>query len=771
MKFLKNLNIFYFLHLELLFIFNFLVLSEWNLSFVGPALISGYLVSIPGFLFWNIIRKNINITWEDIVYSVGLSIATLMLGGLLLNNVSLLISYTTPLTKIPLLFLVNIIVLLLIFLNFIFRKNKKREPLNLDANVDKLKVVNSVILLIIVTFLPFLSIIGTSLLNNGGPNTFILLNLITICFLILFIGLFHSKLMDSLYPYTMLMIAITILLNISLRTWHINGTDIMTEFRMFQTSLINSYWSMDLQKHTYNACLSITILPVIFEKLTNINSEYIFKFLMQIIFAFTPVIVFLYTKKFMTPVNSFLAGILYISFPIFIGSMSMHIRQEIAFLFFSLLVYSLFNKSLNGLSKAIILLIFGFSMIVSHYSTTYICLALFILWFMINKFLYLISLKSRNFKTIFSKSQIPLWFLVSLILISSYWYVYIVSINTQVISIGSKILSNLSLTMSNDTRMDQTSLLNQFNIHYKQSDKNKLLNDYYEKIRSLPIKDTKFYYPPESYKEYHPFYIPVTVTPLNIPSNAFLAIVYFMETIKKLLKIFILIGVLTLLIQNYKKISSGIVKNNKYKDYLLLSSIGLFLLFLFTVLPYITIEYDALRTTQQLLLILLYPAIIGCELLLSHKLINHYKTLIVSGFIIFYFSTYTGIINYFTGGFPSSFILTNGIESERYVVSGEEIESARWLESHKINYKLIHSDPDSVSRINMSTISKMNLNQLIMPSRVYKDSYIYLNKFNLHKGVTHSSYNGEYMRFTIPIWFYENYKDSIYNNGGSKIYH
>jgi len=59
------------------------------------------------------------------------------------------------------------------------------------------------------------------------------------------------------------------------------------------------------------------------------------------------------------------------------------IRQEVAFLFFGLMLLVLFSKGIKPTLKKELFVLFGASMIVSHYSTAYIALALFTLTYIL----------------------------------------------------------------------------------------------------------------------------------------------------------------------------------------------------------------------------------------------------------------------------------------------------------------------------------------------------------------------------------------------------
>ena len=123
--------------------------------------------------------------------------------------------------------------------------------------------------------------------------------------------------------------------------------------------------------------LSLTILPTILSNLSNTENHFVFKLLFQFLFSLVPLIMFLIFRRF-TKNNLviFLGAFFFIIQPYFIA---IQIRQAIAFVFFSLLFLIYLEKDLSLPTHKLFFVIFGISMIVSHYSTSYIALVLLVI--------------------------------------------------------------------------------------------------------------------------------------------------------------------------------------------------------------------------------------------------------------------------------------------------------------------------------------------------------------------------------------------------------
>ena len=212
-----------------------------------------------------------------------------------------------PLSLIPLLICLD--AFLLFFWITAYLRNKFFLFKIVIPKLDRLNIVFFIVSIIF----PILSFLGTTILNNHGPNYLTLTMLGGVVVYVFFIVLYKDKLKGSIYPWAILMISIALLLMYSFRSWHVSGFDIHQEYQMFQLTKENFYWSMaNFPGHAYNACLSITILPTILISFLNINDEYIFKLVFQIVFSFVPVIIFLFLRRYSIKIFAFLASFFFI---------------------------------------------------------------------------------------------------------------------------------------------------------------------------------------------------------------------------------------------------------------------------------------------------------------------------------------------------------------------------------------------------------------------------------------------------------------------------
>ncbi len=311
------------------------ILELLHANFLGTTTLLAFCASIvlPGFLISLILQIRKISFWENLLLIVGLSIAFLEFGGLLLNILLPLLGIKNPLAFQNIVVGFDVYILLLFILAWIRTKQHVfRIQLPRHSKIEKLFYALPI-------FFPILSTLGAIVLNNGGSNSLTLILLGTIAFYSLLLILFRNKISVDLYPFALFFIGLATLFTTSLRSWYITGHDIETEYYVFKLTNTHHIWNMAFYQDAYSACLSITILPTILTNLLSIQDMYVYKVIFQILFATSPVLVFFILRNYTTPIFAFLSAFLFMSFPTFINDMPMLNRQEIGFIFFGLALY------------------------------------------------------------------------------------------------------------------------------------------------------------------------------------------------------------------------------------------------------------------------------------------------------------------------------------------------------------------------------------------------------------------------------------------------
>ncbi|MFZ2071223.1 MAG: DUF2206 domain-containing protein [Halobacteriota archaeon] len=342
-----------------------------NIPFLRQIFSFLFITIIPGLLLIQILNLNKLSFLEKFILSWGLSISFLMFFGLALNNLSLAIGYLTPLSINSLLISLNIATFILAFIGY-----KMNKDLTFSLPDFNLSTSEKAFFIVPVLF-PALTIFGTYIMNTTNNNSILIFLSFLIPVYVAFMCFFDHKIPDRMYPFTIFMISLSILLMLSLTSFHLVGRDIHQEFNLFRRTWDNMHWQILSVNNPLDACLSISLLPTIYQAFLNVNPEHLFKVLYPLIYSVTPIIVYIISRKYVKDSYAFLAAIFFMFQHIFIDT-TMTSRTSVAVLFFALAMFVLFKDEIDPVKKRLLFIVFLASTIISHYSTTYIFLFILI---------------------------------------------------------------------------------------------------------------------------------------------------------------------------------------------------------------------------------------------------------------------------------------------------------------------------------------------------------------------------------------------------------
>jgi len=163
----------------------------------------------------------------------------------------------------------------------------------------------------------------------------------------------------------------------SLRGHFVYGWDITAEYHVLTSTWANGVWHTAHPQDAYGAMLSLTVLPAAIHALTGVSSLVLLKAVYPALFALFPVAMFTLASRLLSRRYAFVAAAFVAVQNYFFQQLPAIARQEIGLLLFVVLVAAVFDTRLRGRSSAGWILLLGLGVAVSHYSTTYMALALF----------------------------------------------------------------------------------------------------------------------------------------------------------------------------------------------------------------------------------------------------------------------------------------------------------------------------------------------------------------------------------------------------------
>ena len=326
-----------------------------------------FLSFLPGVLILRVLGIHRISPIESILYSVGLSLTFLMFIGLMANVVYPAIGILRPISTLPLIITIGVMLLVLCLLVY-WRDKGFSNPI-----IPHLKIRNifspPVLFLLL---LPVLTVLGAYMVNLYGNSILLLVVIAMIALTVLLIAL-NRFIPRELYPLAIFMIAISLLFHSSLNSFSLVGHDSRIEYFFYKTVEVNAHWNAMLPYAVpTNSMLSTTILPSIFTSQLGIDGTPLFKVIYQLFFALVPLAVYQAFRTRFGDRTAFLSAVVMISYFEYFGEMPFILKQEIATLFIALLVLVMLNSTARILGSRVLFLAFTAGLIVSHYATSYL---------------------------------------------------------------------------------------------------------------------------------------------------------------------------------------------------------------------------------------------------------------------------------------------------------------------------------------------------------------------------------------------------------------
>jgi len=332
-----------------------------------------FLTFVPGLLILRILKIHRVSAVESLLYSVGLSIAFIMFTGLLANFVLPLIGVSRPISILPLGATLTAFTLILGVIAYI-RDRDFSAPTQFNKT-SIARILSPTYLLLLL--LPLLAVLGT-LLVNVYHNNLVLLFFIVVVACIVVLAAFR-KLPQNAYGMAIAMIALGLLLHTSLVSSglafsHLQGLyggDIHVEYYLQNLVLQNGYWDATIP-NTYNTALSVVLLCPTYSMVLGLDGVWVLRVMYPLIFSLVPLVLFHIFREQIGARRAFLSAFFFMTMITFFTLMTITTRQQIAELFFALLVLLMIDRRLMPKQRVTLAITFSASLIVSHYALAYI---------------------------------------------------------------------------------------------------------------------------------------------------------------------------------------------------------------------------------------------------------------------------------------------------------------------------------------------------------------------------------------------------------------
>ncbi|HKX24402.1 MAG TPA: DUF2206 domain-containing protein [Candidatus Saccharimonadales bacterium] len=733
-----------------------------------------YLSLMPGYVLYRTIAGYIRgeMKARVLAYIVGLSLISLMVIGLVLNQVLPWLAHMDrPLVSTT---MAPAIAGFVVFFTFMTAFRRKTQNLRRFKKYLTLAFWRSksrefwltVTIGLLLVLLPFLGVAGATMLNNSGPN-WLALGAIGLVGAVIF-GLSWTKRvqLQSLYPLALYSATLTILLGTSMRGWEVTGHDVMQEFQVFQLTTLHSLWDMKFYQDAYTACLSITILPTVLQKLSGMPDLYLFKLWFQLLFALIAPLMYSGLRTYVPRKMAFLAAVIFVTFPAFLTDIMMLNRQEVAIFCFALALFVALDKRLSTFARhALMIILFG-GMVLSHYSTSYITALILIvatglgfgLWVIrpLTRRLKIEALQAKTF-TLFPAYIAPM-VLLMIIGWSGLATHTAGNIADTIKGIGNDVVRVVNPNAAPPRQAAPAEKAEASVDTYA---------DYAYQTRQY---DASEYYPDSTSTDFEPIEVPERNAPLSPLASALHLPADLLQKVYDLARQGY-VGLLTLLL------AVGLVlmvfrrtATRLPLQYPLLGIACLVVVVIQVVLPSEAVNYGLARVIQQGLVILALPGVAAAVWVLGKvKFKFELRFRMVAGVLVALFLVLSGFISTLTGGYRPVLAFSNsGFYYQAYYTHPEEIEADKWLAANAPSGSRVYAD--EFSRRRMITYANIFPEPTLVPSAIPEDSYVYLSRGNTTTGQVPVYYDGELLFYNVPFYFLNTHKTLVYNSGGVRIY-
>jgi uncharacterized membrane protein len=707
-----------------------------NIPIFQEILFTVYLMFIPGILILRILRIHNLSNINTMFYSIGISLFFIMFSGLILNYFAPYIGIKNPISHSIITLLNSTLTIILLIINYIFDRNYK-PVWNKTAH---LKFSKNYFLI----FLPFLAIFGTYLMNNYQENFLLIIMILIISILPILVA--FDKINKKYYPLMILTITTSLILHTTLISNHIWGYDIHNEYYVAKTVISNGLWDYNFNT-ILNSMLSITMLGPIYSIFSGVNLNWTYKLVYPLIFSLVPLVLYQIYQKFTTKKIAFLSSFFFMSFFIFFGEMLQLARQEIAEFIFVLIILLMFEK-IENIKKSFLYVIFAITLIVSHYSLSYIFTGMIIFTLI---FIYLYENEKK----------------------------YIKSVNLQ------KYIKCINFKKYVQFKYDSKSLPGFISINYILLILVFLLAWYLFTAGSTPLNALTRMAGNVYGNIVSELFNSSSVQGLSVVTKQEVSVAYYiLKFLNLIFSFFVFVGVLSILkvkISSFNKFKEKIYEidiiniklNPEYIGFVLIAVI---LCIACVSIPYFALSLDVTRLYHITLLILspfcIFGAIIIFNLIFNHnrmpKILQEKKNYlkITSILISIFFIFNSGLVFEIFQDNPSSIALSSNKDYPQF--SEKELSGALWAYNHTNSDKIY---ADSYGRF---LLQEYGFKPIVIEGTTKTSlgkNLVYLRAFNV---VDNQLY---YAKSNNPILFNDSKvyaeikkKNRVYSNGGCDIY-
>jgi uncharacterized membrane protein len=344
-----------------------------SIPIVQPLIGFIYLTFVPGILVLTVLRlRNLPIT-EIMLYTVGLSVTVVMSVGLVDDLVLSALNIIGPFSFLAVTTSMSLVVLVLCAIAYFRNRSDPKPIFSIKSSVP---LTPTLFLCVI----PLITVFSTRLVNTYNVDAGQLALYLILAIIVLVIA-FDKFIPSKLYPLAVFAIALSLLFHETLISEWLVGWDIQTEYALAHSVLSTGVWNPNASSELYNAMLSVVAFGPIYSIISSLDLAWVFKLVYPVIFALVPVVLYQAFRRQLSDKVAFLSCFFFVSISTYWTELTGLAREEIGQFFCVLMILLLVSKEMNPRIRSLLFIVFGLSLVASHYGMAYIFLLfLFVLW-------------------------------------------------------------------------------------------------------------------------------------------------------------------------------------------------------------------------------------------------------------------------------------------------------------------------------------------------------------------------------------------------------
>jgi uncharacterized membrane protein len=700
------------------------------------------LLIVPGVILLRALRVSGEAVATHPIYVPAASIVVLLFSGLAIDLIGPGVGIAAPLQVAPVLIALEVVCFALLACS-LSASPKTQIPWNSLSQ----PVRNAWPLLI-----PLLSAAGALRLNSGHSASVADVAVVVVMIVAVAGFVFAPWCDHSLLVVGIFALGLAMMWSFSLRGDLVYGFDISNEYHALEQTVTAGVWHVSHPNDAYGAELSLTVLPAELHALSGIPALLIFKVVYPVIGALLPVGVFCVARCILPGRWSFLAANLVLMQQTFFQQMPALARQEVATLLFAVLLLAVLDSTQSRRTTWTFVSLLSLGVVVSHYSTAYLAIALLGIAIVFQWLTSWIRLMPRI-------TGAALLACVVSIAGSAIWY------------------GTLTHSSSNVSQFVQTTKGQGINLlpnqgsnplqTYLQGESNQEMTPaQYEKYTSTSFKQNDTFITPlpnASEPQYALQPAPDPNPPVTSQAGAS-ALNLASLLIQQLLNLLVGLGALLLALQRRATVTIRLIG--------LLGLAGMVILTLARISGTIAQEYNPQRAFLQMMIILAVGVPwmfqrIGRRWKVTRPVILAVGAL---SFCLFFAGT-SGIAGVAFGGGTAANLANSGSDYEEFVKTTPDVAAAAWVNQSAPAGQFIYADNYAKLLLNTVAGNRSGVFDAIAPETLDQHAWVYATSTNLDDNIVNSLSGSESSSYAFPKNFMMSNFNLVYTNGSSEVFH